>query len=334
MQNPILVEVTRGQQVESRHRGMAVVVDGDGKTVMALGEVGTPVFPRSANKSMQALALVESGAADRYGFGDKELALACSSHSAEPEHVRLAGDMAARAGLSEADFECGCHWSLDQQVMIEQARAGGKPNQLHNNCSGKHAGFLCLACHSGVDHHGYAGYDHFVQSTIRGVMEELTGAAHGVDNCGIDGCSIPTYAAPLTKLAHGFARMATGTGLGPERAKAARRLISACMNEPFYVAGSRRACTELMEIAPGRIFAKTGAEGVFCAAIPEMGYGIALKCEDGATRGAEAMIGGVLAKLFSDDHELSARLGDWSRKTLKNWNGIEVGQIRPAGALV
>jgi len=333
MPNPVLVEVTRGRMVESRHRGMAVVVDGDGKVVMSLGEVETPVFPRSAVKSMQALPLVETGAADRYGFGDKELALSCASHSGEPEHMRLAGDIVARAGLSEADFECGRHWSFEPKVMIDQVRAGEKPDQRGNNCSGKHAGFLCLSCHAGVDHHGYVGYDHFVQASVRDVMSDLTGASLGHDNCGTDGCSIPTYAAPLDKIAHGFARMASGTGLGPERAKAAGRLISACMAEPFYVAGTGRACTALMGIAPGRIFAKTGAEGVFCAAIPEQGLGIALKCEDGSTRGAEAMIGAVLAKLFADDQELSAKLDDWSKKTLKNWNGIEVGQIRPAGEL-
>jgi len=333
MQNPVLVEVTRGQMVESRHRGMAVVMDGDGKVVMRLGEVETPVFPRSAVKSMQALPLVESGAADRYGYGDKELALACASHSGEPEHMRLAGDIVARAGLSEADFECGCHWSSEQKVLIAQARAGDKPNQLGNNCSGKHAGFLCLSCHAGVDHHGYVGYDHFVQASVRDVMSELTGTAHGHDTCGTDGCSIPTYAAPLDRIAHGFARMASGVGLGLERARAAKRLMAACMAEPFYVAGTGRACTTLMQLAPGRIFAKTGAEGVYCAAIPEKGYGIALKCEDGSNRGAEAMIGAVLAKFFADDRELSAKLGDWTNKTLKNWNGIEVGQIRPVGEL-
>ena len=214
MQNPVLVEVTRGQMVESRHRGIVSVVDGDGGVVMELGDVHAPVFPRSAVKSMQALPLVETGAADRYGLGDKELALACSSHSGEPEHMRLAGDIVARAGLSEADFECGCHWSFEQKVLIEQARAGGKPNQLGNNCSGKHAGFLCLACHAGVDHHGYVGYDHFVQSSVRDVMSQLTGTALGHDNCGTDGCSIPTYASPLNSVAHGFARMVPERGWG------------------------------------------------------------------------------------------------------------------------
>lgn len=334
MSNPVLVEVTRGGRVESRHRGLVAVFDADGKSVLTLGEADAAVFPRSAVKSMQALPLVESGAADRYAFGDKELALSCSSHSGEPAHVALAGKMAAAAGLGEDDFECGRHWSFDQSVLIRQARAGGRPDQLHNNCSGKHAGFLCFACHSQEDPRGYTGRDHFVQREVRAAMEDLTGAALDEDHCGTDGCSIPTYAVPLDRLAHGFARMATGNGLAPVRAAAAKRLFSACMAEPFFVAGTNRACTELMGIAPGRIFAKTGAEGVFCAALPEMGFGIALKCEDGATRGAEAMIGGVLAALFKGrDDDLAAALKAFAEKPLKNWNGTSVGEIRLAGAL-
>ncbi len=333
MENPVLVEVTRGPVVESRHRGAVAVVDGDGSVVMRLGDIDRPVFPRSASKAMQALALVESGAADAYGFGNRELALACASHSAEPAHVALAEAMAARAGLSEVDFECGSHWAFDQSVLIDQARKGEKPNQLHNNCSGKHAGFLCLACHAGVDHRGYTRYDHGVQQMIRDTVSALTGDPMGMDTCGTDGCSIPTYASPLIGLAHGFARMTTGVGLGPERAKAARRLIDACIAEPFYVAGTGRACTALMDAAPGRIFAKTGAEGVFCAAVPEQGLGIAVKCDDGSTRGAETMVAAVLAHLFTGDDAVEQRLSSLATKRLSNWNGITVGHLKPAGAL-
>ncbi|TDH38801.1 asparaginase [Pseudohoeflea suaedae] len=333
MQNPVLVEVTRGDRVESAHRGMVAVVDGDGNLVMGLGEIELPVYPRSAVKSMQALPLVENGAAAAYGFGNRELAMSCASHSGEPEHVAAAGDMVARAGLSEVDFECGSHWSFYPKVMIEQVRDHNKPDQLFNNCSGKHAGFLCVSCHAGVDHHGYTGYDHFVQEGIRDVMEDLTGAPLGTDVCGYDGCSIPTYAVPLKSIAHGFARMATGVRLGAERAKAAKMLMSACMAEPFYVAGTGRACTELMELAPGRIFVKVGAEGVYCGAIPELGLGIALKCEDGAERAANVMIAAVLAKLLTDDAELSAKLAEMARPKLSNWNKMMVGGLQPAGEL-
>ncbi|MCY1232910.1 L-asparaginase II [compost metagenome] len=281
---------------------------------------------------MQALPLLESGAADAYGFGNKELALACSSHSGEPEHVALATKMLAAAGRDLSALECGAHWSSDQKTLIGQARSMEAPSALHNNCSGKHSGFICACCHSGTEVKGYVGYDHPLQQEIRGAMESLTGAVLGHDNCGVDGCSIPTYAVPLKGLAHGFAKMATGVGLGPERARASRRLIEACMVEPFYVAGTKRACTRLMKTAPGRIFAKTGAEGVFCAAIPEKGIAIALKCEDGTTRAAEAMVAATLARFFRDEPDLHAALMAQANHSMYNWNGIHVGDVRVTDA--
>jgi len=328
MTNPVTVEVTRGLLVESRHRGSIVVVDGDGGLVYSMGDIDAGVFPRSACKAMQALPLVESGAADAYGFGDKELALACSSHNGEDEHAALAASMLERAGRSVETLECGAHWSSHQKTLIHQARTMENPTALHNNCSGKHAGFVCACCHQDVDPKGYVGYDHPLQQQIRDTMQDLTGAPLGHDNCGTDGCSIPTYAVPLRGLAHGFAKMATGQGLGPLRAKASRRLFDACMAEPFYVAGTGRACTELMRIAPGRIFCKTGAEGVFCAAIPEQGIAMAVKCDDGTGRAAEAMIAAVLARFFEKDGEIHAALGAMAVKSMHNWNGIHVGDIR------
>ncbi|WP_049734516.1 asparaginase [Rhizobium ecuadorense] len=333
MTNPVTVEVTRGLLVESRHRGAVAVVDGDGKLVFSLGDIDAAVFPRSACKAMQALPLVESGAADAYGFGDKELALACASHNGEDEHVALAASMLARAGRNGEALECGAHWSMNQKVLIHQARTLDAPTALHNNCSGKHAGFICACCHQDIDPKGYVGYQHPLQVEIRATMESLTGAVLGAESCGTDGCSIPTYAVPLRSLAHGFAKMATGTGLEPLRARASRRLIEACMAEPFYVAGSGRVCTKLMQIAPGRIFVKTGAEGVFCAAIPEKGIAIALKCEDGATRAAEAMVAATLARFFETEDEAHAALTAFAATSMRNWNGIHVGDIRVTSAL-
>ena len=296
--NPVLVEVLRGSIVESLHRGAVVVCDADGKAVIEIGDASRPVFPRSAVKAIQALPLLESGAADAYGFGDRELALACASHSGEKAHVELARSMLSRAGLDETALECGAHWPIDHDATVALARSGQEPSNLHNNCSGKHSGFLCTCRHVGLAHQGYVAAGHPHQAMIREAMEDVTGAAHNAENCAIDGCSIPTYAIPLKNLAIGFARMATGTGLSIGRAKAAKRLFAACMAEPFFVAGTGRADTALMQAAPGRIFVKTGAEGVYCAAVPELGLGIALKCDDGAGRAAEAMIAAVLAKLL------------------------------------
>jgi L-asparaginase II len=333
MSNPVCVEITRGNLVESRHRGSVAVVDGDGKLVLSLGDIERGVFPRSACKAMQALALVESGAADAYGFGNKELALACSSHSGEDAHVALAASMLARAGRDVSALECGAHWSSDQKTIIHQARTIDKPTALHNNCSGKHSGFVCACCHQDIDPKGYVGYDHPLQQQIRATMQSLTGTPLGHDNCGTDGCSIPNYAVPLRSLAHGFAKMATGNSLEPLRARASRRLFEACMAEPFYVAGTGRACTKLMQIAPGRIFAKTGAEGVFCAAIPEQGVAIAVKCDDGNGRAAEAMIAATLARFFEKGNDVHAGLMAMANKALSNWNGIHVGDIRATAVL-
>lgn len=333
MQNPVTVEVTRGNRVESVHRGLAAIVDGDGKLVFSMGDVESAVFPRSACKAMQALPLIETGAADAFGLTNRELALACSSHSGEDAHVETAAGILAKAGHDLSVLECGAHWSSDQDTLIHQARTLKQPTALHNNCSGKHSGFICTCVQMGVDPKGYVEYDHPLQAEIRNVMTDLTGAALGHDNCGTDGCSIPSYAVPLKGLAHGFAKMLTGNGLAPERAKASRRLFDACMAEPFYVAGSKRACTKLMELAPGRIFAKTGAEGVFVAALPEKGLAIATKCEDGTTRAAEAMIFALIARCLDKDDALRDTLMGMANRQMKNWNGIHVGDVRVTDAL-
>ena len=333
MANPVLVEVLRGENVESRHRGAVAVYDADGRAVLEIGDIGRPVFPRSAVKAIQALPLVESGAADAFGFGDRELALACASHNGEAMHVELAQAMLAKAGLDETALECGSHWPYLEAATVELARAGRSPHQLHNNCSGKHAGFLCTCRHAGLAHRGYVEAGHEFQGMLRDTLQQVTGAAHGADNLGIDGCSIPTYAVPLKNLALGFARMATGTGLGPARAAAARRLMEACMREPFYVAGTGRFDTVLMEKTRERIFLKIGAEGVYCAAVPELGLGIALKCDDGAGRAAEVMVAAVLARLLREDSALAAQLETLANQPIINRRGLTVGVVRPTAQL-
>jgi L-asparaginase II len=328
----VLVEVLRGGLVESAHRGAAIVCDGDGATVFAVGDAERPVFPRSAVKAIQALPLVESGAADALGFGERELALVCASHSGEDEHVALARNMLERAGLDETALECGAHWPRGA-AGFALARKEGKPGPIHNNCSGKHTGFLCTCRHLGAAHEGYVAPEHPAQERVREALESVTGAGHGRENRGIDGCSIPTYAVPLRALAHGFARMATGRGLGPERARAARRLLGACMAWPFLTAGTGRADKALMEAGEGRVFTKTGAEGVYCAALPDLGLGLAVKCDDGAGRAAEAAVAALLARLLAADAARADRFDALARPILKNWRGIEVGTLRPTAAL-
>ena len=322
--NGPFVEVTRGNIVESSHAGHAVVCDVDGRQVFAWGDPDFVTFPRSAVKAIQALPLVESGAADAFGFGDDELALACASHSGEPDHVATARRMLGAAGLDGSCLECGGHWSLRQPVLIDQARIYGEtPGPICNNCSGKHAGFVCTAVHLGEPIADYVSPDHPVQRRVRAVLEDLTGARHDEANRAVDGCSIPTYAIPLSAMAIGFARMVAG--LEGQRAKAASRLIEACMSSPHFVAGRDRFCTDIMRAGGGTVFAKTGAEGVYCGALPKLGLGIALKCVDGSARAAEIAFGAIAAGLTTND-----AIAGFDRRTLTNWRGIEVGEIHPA----
>lgn len=331
MTDPVLVEVLRGERVESAHRGAFAVVDADGIIVASRGEVLHPVFPRSAVKALQALPLVESGAAD--GFGDAELALACSSHSGEPAHAAAAARILARAGLGEADLECGVHWPMSAKAAQDLATAGGRPTQLHNNCSGKHSGFLCLACKEGWDTAGYVEADHPVQHAVRDALAMMTGESLGEDVRGTDGCSIPTFAVPLRSLALAFAKFGSDTGLPPERAKAAARLRAACAAEPFFVAGTERFDTEVMRLFGASVFLKTGAEGVYCCAIPALGLGIALKVDDGAGRAAEVAMAELLAAFLPMTVEQALDLERFRSPPLVNWRGTEVGRLRAVHGL-
>ena len=332
MRNPILVEVLRGGLVESRHCGAVAVVDADGRRALALGDIERPIYPRSAIKALQALALVESGAADRYGLGPPELALACASHSGESGHVTTATRMLALAGLDPTALKCGAHWPIHQPSAQALAREGGTATALHNNCSGKHAGFLCTACALEANRARYVEPAHPVQRLVKATLEGLGATPIGEDVCAVDGCSAPTWALPLDALARAFARFGTGVGLAPERAKAATRLRAACAAHPWHVAGTGRFCTGIMQRFGARVFVKTGAEGVYCGALPEQGLGIAVKCDDGASRAAEVMMAATLARLMHSDADRAA-LEAYVRPALRNWNGIAVGALRPTDAL-
>jgi len=330
MANPVVAEIRRGSLIESRHRGSIAVVDADGSLVLALGSVETLVYPRSAVKAMQALVLVESGAADRFSLDEEALALACASHGGEPGHVAVVERMLAAAGLDPSALACGVHWPSHALSAQALARSGASATALHNNCSGKHAGFLCAACALGVDPRGYTESGHAVQREVKAVFEALAGIAIPDEHRAVDGCSVPTWAMPLSALARGFARFGSGKGMGPERAKAAQRLRAACAAKPWHIAGTGRFCTAVMERFGDRVFVKTGAEGVFCAAIPGAGLGVAIKVDDGAARASEVAMAGVIERFVPLDNEDRVALDRLLRPALRNWNGIEVGAISPA----
>ncbi len=332
MENPVLVEVTRGPLVESRHRGAVAVSDAEGRSVFALGDVTAPVFPRSGVKALQALPLIEQGAADRFGLNDEELALACASHSGEAAHVAGVERMLTKAGLDPSDLRCGAHWPIAQAAAAAVARSGA-PSPLHNNCSGKHAGFLCVARALGADPADYWRPEHPVQRLVRSVLEDFTGATLGEACCAIDGCSVPTWAVPLHNLAQALATFGAGRGISAERARAAARLRHACAKAPWYVAGTGRFCTDIMQLFGERVFVKTGAEGVYCAALPRQGLGVAVKCDDGASRAAQAIMTALIARFLPLTASERVAFSRFLEPTLRNWNGFEVGQIRITQAL-
>lgn len=332
--NPILVEVSRGSMVESRHRGAVAVADAAGTLVFALGAIGKPVYPRSAIKPLQALALVETGAADAFGLGPEEVALACASHSGEPRHVAGVEKWLAKIGCSPDDLECGPQAPTNEAVLRDMMRSGRSPSPLQNNCSGKHAGFLSVARHLGEPTKGYIGFDHAVQKLLRSILAAMFGTELENAPRGIDGCGIPVLAVPLVKIATAMARMADPAVLPATRRKAALRIRASMAANPRLVGGTNRFSTRIMTETGENALIKGGAEGVYCGILPAAGVGIAVKIDDGAGRAAEVVMGGLLRRFGALDLTQAEKLAGALEPAVRNWAGHEVGRIYPAESLL
>jgi L-asparaginase II len=241
--------------------------------------------------------------------------------------------MLAKAGRDVGCLECGVHWPSYDGATRALAAAGKTPSALHNNCSGKHSGFICLACDRGDDPKGYIHAEHPTMRVITAALAEMTSTRLDASNQGIDGCSIPTFAIPLRALALAFARFGSGQGMHADRAAAAKRIRAAVTAEPRMVAGTNRFDTKVIAALGERVFVKGGAEGVHCGTIPELGLGFAVKCDDGAGRAADVVTAALIAKFLPDNGQVNPVVAELARPTLKNWNGFEVGAMRPAAAL-
>ena len=314
-----LAQIWRGDFLESSHRGHAVVSTFEGEIVDAWGNPEHVILPRSSCKIMQALPLVTSGAADAFGLTPRQLALSCASHQGAKIHSNLVLSWLKDLGKTDDDFRCGTQWPRDIVASNDLVKTDQTACRYHNNCSGKHCGFLTLSKHlgAGPDYHLV---DHPVQQAVRTAFEDITGETS--PGYGIDGCSAPNWACTMAGLARAMARCA-----GEESdtmGSAAARLRDAMMAHPELVAGETRACTELMRAAPG-VALKTGAEAVFIAIIPGLKLGISVKIEDGGTRASEAVIASLLIRLGVLDaaHPASLkRLGP-----IHNWDGLQTGHI-------
>ena len=325
--NPILVDVTRGDMVESRHCGAISVVKSDGQTMLTVGDTQGLVYPRSAIKPLQAIYLIESGAAEAFHLTDAELALACASHNGEIGHIAAVRAWLARLGLAEEALECGAHAPRRNEDWAALVKDNLSPGPAHNNCSGKHCGFLSSARHLGLTTEGYIAKEHPIQQAVLGLIGEMADVSLDATPGGIDGCGIPVAGMPLESLALAFARFATGAGLGSKRQAAAQRIYQAMVREPFMVAGSERWCTRAMQAGNGAFIVKTGAEGVYCGAVPGAGVGIALKIDDGASRAAECAMGTVLSGLGCLTKDQSSGLVG---SRVLNVAGKQVGRVLPA----
>ncbi|GHE97087.1 hypothetical protein GCM10016455_16920 [Aliiroseovarius zhejiangensis] len=329
-QSERLVEVWRGDILESQHHGHAVICNAKGEIVDGWGDPDQVILPRSSAKMLQALPLVESGAADVAGLTTEQLALACASHQGAAIHTTRVTRWLAEMGLGNDDLLCGPQMPDDREAKTGLIKTDQSPCRIHNNCSGKHAGFLTLSRHLGAGA-DYVDLDHPVQKAVKTAFEEITDEASA--GFGIDGCSAPNFASTLAGMGRAMGAFAGAKPGADKRQDAAVRLREAMMLHPELVAGETRACTELMRAAKGKVALKTGAEAFFVAILPEQELGVALKITDGATRASECAIATILVKLgvlTADDPMVKKRMNP----VVKNFAGLDTGEIRPSAALM
>jgi L-asparaginase II len=336
MSSEILAQAVRGETIESIHRGHLIVVDGDGKTIASLGDPETVTFWRSSAKFFQVIPFLMSGAAERFGFSEKEIALACGSHSGEDMHVETARKMLEKCSLGESDLRCGAHLPFDEKRAEEMIREQKNPTQLHNNCSGKHASMLAFAKHIGADLKTYEDLENPVQKAILRCVETFTDVPQNEIKIGIDGCAAPNFAVPIAAMAKAFSRLVFPPGnFDDELRESCRRVVSAAMTYPEMIGGTERLDTLIMQSLRGKIVSKIGAEGVYSAGVLpnpkwKRGLGIAFKIEDGDDKRARAVVLiELLRQLEILDETTDERLREYSPIILKNRRGDAVGKIVP-----
>ncbi len=324
MQSKTLAKVFRGETVESIHRGHLLIVDGEGNEIVNIGDAETLAFIRSSAKPFQVLPFLMSGGAERFGFLESEIALACASHSGERIHTAIAERMLKKLGLTENDLRCGAHLPFNETCAEEMIRSGEKPTQLHNNCSGKHAAMLGFAKHIGADLKTYDRPENPIQQQILEMIADFCETLKSEIPVAVDGCCAPNFALSVRAMAKGFLKLVfPPESFDGELREACRRVVTAMMNYPELIGGTERLDTLLMAAARGKFISKIGAEGVWlCGVLPnakwKKGLGIAMKIEDGDDKRARAVI----------SVEVLRRLGIFEEKTLLNYSPLPIKNRR------
>jgi L-asparaginase II len=328
----ILLHITRGSLTESSHRGHIAVTDHTGHIHYAAGNPEAFIYARSSMKPVQALTIIESGAAEAYGFTEEEVAILCASHNGEPQHTATVSAMLDKMDLTRHCLLCGPHMPYHAATAAKLAEAGHQPSELHNNCSGKHAGMLALALHTGADIGRYMEPEHTVQQRMLQTVSELAGYPEEQIVLGTDGCGVPVFGLPLHRLAAAYAELGriSCQDSASVRACAASRIIEALRAHPFQLAGTGRYDTRLIEVTNGRIIGKMGAEGVFALTVPSLGMGLALKIEDGADRAIYPAVTEALLQLKWLTPLEGQELAAFHTPLVRNWKGTVVGRIQPA----
>lgn len=328
-----LIYFTRGTLAESIHQGHIAVVRSIGERLYSAGDPGHLTFARSAAKPLQAIPVLESGAAERFHFTDREIALLCSSHNGEPEHAETVAGLLSKLDLGPGFLKCGSHEPFSKQAADELKKHRKEPSALHNNCSGKHSGMLAMALMLEAPLDSYLEIGHPVQQRNLLTISSLSGVPKEEIGLGIDGCGVPVFALPLEKLALAYARFGDSGQLSEKQSEASQRILSAIRKEPFYLAGTDRFDTALVQVTNGRILGKLGAEGVFAVTVPDERLGIAVKIEDGNPRGLYPAVVETLRQLDLLTSAELQELEPFHRPVIRNWQGTVVGATVPSFTL-
>ena len=332
-----IVEVTRGTIVESVHFGAVALVDAYGRMIASHGDADSVSFLRSSSKPIQLLPLIEQGGADIYQLSEKEIAVMCASHGGTPDHVKTVESIQAKINITHEDLLCGSHFPHDETASLEMHKRGESPTENQNNCSGKHTGMLALGLLNSLSVEDYINPSHPIQQTILKTFAEMCGLNPAQIELGVDGCSAPVFAVSLKSAGRSFARLCDPQGLTEQRANACRRITQAMTSNPEMVAGPGRFDTLLMKAAGGKVVSKSGAEGYLLMGVmpgildpKNPGLGIAIKIADGDPSGRARAVTAleILSEMCILSEEELQELSDFGSQPIKNWRGIEVGQLR------
>lgn len=320
------VLISRGEITESSHRAHIAVVDSHGNIIASLGNPNAVTFARSTAKLMQAIPVIESGAADDYGLTDSEIALLCASHNGEHAHVDKAQSILHKAHKTPEHLQCGAHSPYYAPAAKALREAGIAPVALHNNCSGKHSGMLALCTKLNVSSDNYLSIEHPVQQLMLKTVSEMVGVPAEDIPLGIDGCGVPVFGMPISALALGYCRLGHPDELAEPRKQACKRILKSVKENPFFLAGSERFDTRLIEVTGGRIIGKMGAEGVFALTVPDQGLGVVIKIEDGSLRALYVAVMEALIQLQLLSEKELEELASFHETIVRNWQGTEVGR--------